>query len=495
MEKVKLRPYQEEGIKRVKSQLLAGNKRIILCMPTGAGKTITFTSICKSALEKGSKALIVTDRVELMLQAGGALRRFGMQPEQIKPGGDPDFIGPSLYTAMAETLKRRLAKGDERYIRLFKSFDIVIFDEAHKQVFNRLFSYLEPDQIVIGATATPYRERGMRALKEDYDVIVEVISIPSLIEQGYLAYPRTFSVPVDLSNVRMKGRDYDPESMGQEYSKQRVWAGVIENYKRITPGKKALLFASNISSSKEMCEKLVSAGLPARHLDGGNSSFERAKTLAWYRRTDGAILCNVGLFTTGFDSPETEVVILYRSTKSLPLFLQMAGRGSRVIPGQKEQFFILDFGMNARAEAHGLWESERPWSLDLPPLRKKQKQAHPVKHCPECQAMLHTRAMTCSYCGHEFERNEQEELEERMAMLVEIPKRQRLEIAREVASKSNSLEELAEMCKAKAIKPHWVLHELIENWEDADRFRELMGWKKGWWHHNMARFPHLRRRG
>lgn len=492
MPEIKLRPYQENGIARIKKEILAGNNRIILCKPTGAGKTITFTAICKSAMAKGSKALILTDRTELMLQAGGALNAFGMQPEQIKPGHEPDFLRRQLYTAMVETLKRRLSKGDQRYIKLFQSFDIVIFDEAHKQAFNKLFDYLLPHQIVIGATATPVRDTGMVQLRTQYDAIVEVVTISELIEQGYLANPRTFSVDVDLSNVRTKGRDYDAESLGHEYSKQQVWAGVIENYARITPGKKALLFAPSIASSIEMAQKLADAGYPAKHLDGNATKLERTRVLAWYKRTPDAILCNVGLFTTGFDSPETEVVILYRATKSLPLFLQMVGRGSRVIPGKKEEFFILDFGMNCKA--HGLWEMDRQWSLEPSKKKKKKIEAHPVKHCPSCKAMLHTRVMTCSYCGHEFERNEEGELEQRIAMLVEIPKRDRLEIARQAAGKENSLEELAAMCKAKAIKPHWVLHELIRDWKEADKFRELMGWKKGWWHHNSARFPHLRRK-
>jgi superfamily II DNA or RNA helicase len=487
MKQITLRPYQERAINEAKRAIIEGNKRLILCKPTGAGKTITFTAICKSAMEKGSTVLIVTDRTELLMQAGGALNAFGMKPEQIKPGKEPDFLNPNLYTAMAETLKRRLKK-DARYQNLMKRFDIIIFDEAHKQVFNRLFEYISDKTIVIGATATPYRDRGMRPLIEDYDTIIEPVTISSLIDEGYLAYPRTFNNPVDLSQVKMKGRDYDTEAMGREYSRQKVWAGVIENYNRITPGKKALLFASNIKGSIEMCEQLQAAGLPAKHLDGTARNFERTKTLAWYRNTPGAILCNVGLFTTGFDAPETEVVILYRATKSLPLFLQMVGRGSRVVPGKKEEFFILDFGDNTRE--HGLWETDREWSLHPPKKRSKKQDASPVKECPECQYMMHTAVRSCPECGYEFVKSEEEELEERIAQLVEVPKRERLQIAKQ----AESLEELAAMAKAKAIKPFWVLHNLIDNYEDADRFRELMGWKKGWWHHNQGRFPHLVRR-
>jgi DNA or RNA helicases of superfamily II len=60
-----------------------------------------------------------------------------------------------------------------------------------------------------------------------------------------------------------------------------------------------------------------------RHLDSTMDAETRKERLKWLKITPNAVLCNVGILTTGFDEPTIEVVILYRATTSLPLFLQM----------------------------------------------------------------------------------------------------------------------------------------------------------------------------
>ena len=57
------------------------------------------------------------------------------------------------------------------------------------------------------------------------------------------------------------------------------------------------------------------------------------------------ILVNVGIATTGYDYPPTQTVILNKKTKSLALYLQMLGRGSRPFKG-KEYFNVIDMGSN-----------------------------------------------------------------------------------------------------------------------------------------------------
>jgi superfamily II DNA or RNA helicase len=206
----------------------------------------------------------------------------------------------------------------------------VIIDEAHS-LHKTITDYLaRTDAICIGATATPHREGNQEPLDDFYQDIVNVADIPELINLGYLAKPLSYGVQVDLSNVHTRGGDYDLNEMGKEYSEQRVYRGVIENYQRLTPGKKSIAFSSNIASSKELASQLKDAGINARHLDSDMPAHERSEILAWFKATQSAVICNVGILTTGFDEPTIAVVILYRATKSLPLFLQMCGRGSRV---------------------------------------------------------------------------------------------------------------------------------------------------------------------
>lgn len=472
-----LRPYQSQALTSLRLEMQHGRNRIILCSPTGSGKTVMFSTMAASAIAKGKRVLIVTDRLELMQQSKGALTMLNLKAETIEAG--KMTIKPAdLYVGMVETISRRLTS-HPGFQRFFQSFHLVIFDEAHKQAFDKLFAYLQPMQAVIGATATPMRQGNQKPLSEKYHSIVETISIPELISQGYLSTPKSYGVPVDLSDVKMKGSDYDSESLGKQYSKNRVFEGVIENYNRITPGQKGIAFCPNIASSKELCAKMVNAGINAMHLDSEMDSKQRAEVLAKFKANPDAVLCNVGILTTGFDAPDIEVVILYRATTSLPLFLQMVGRGSRVT-ASKNQFTILDFGENIRR--HGFWEHDRVWSLKKKALKAKQPPS--CKNCPKCNALLYASKRVCD-CGHVFNMR-QHDKEVKFAEL-------RLMDGKAVRQKARMmpLEELAELAKAKIIKPYWVLHNM-QSIVEARKFVQLMGWKEGWLHINRDRFPNLR---
>ena len=155
--------------------------------------------------------------------------------------------------------------------------------------------------------------------------------------------------------MKTKGGDFDPDSLADIYSRSQIYKGVVTNYKRWANDSKAIVFAPNLRSAEEVLQEFRSEGLPALALSGLAGLQERRNALKWYKETAGAILINVGLFTTGFDEPSIETVILYRATKSLPLFLQMVGRGSRTCEG-KTEFKVLDFGNNLYR--FGMWDEE-----------------------------------------------------------------------------------------------------------------------------------------
>ena len=80
--------------------------------------------------------------------------------------------------------------------------------------------------------------------------------------------------------------------------------------------------------------------------------------MKWFKHTPDAILTSVGILTTGFDEPTVETIIINRATKSLTLYFQMIGRGSRLLPNKKE-FTIIDLGNNAAR--FGLWDAPVDW--------------------------------------------------------------------------------------------------------------------------------------
>jgi superfamily II DNA or RNA helicase len=260
--------------------------------------------------------------------------------------------------------------------------------------------------------------------------------------------------------------------MGQAFSKQKVFRGVITNYNKYTAGKKALAFAPSIASSRELCQELQGAGLPARHLDSTMKGDERAEVLAWFKNSTNGILCNCGILTTGFDDPNVEVVILYRATKSLPLYLQMCGRGSRVTP-TKTEFTILDFGNNR--QQHGGWEVERPWSLEK--KEKKRKGVAPVKTCRKCGYMMASSTVICPSCGFVAPVKESQMGEEVILQRDNYTPYQWRQLA-----KDSSLAEIAAMIRAKKIKLFFVLHNIVKRESDVRELLRHCGYASGFYY-------------
>lgn len=463
---IKLRPYQELSIKKLREHIIRGLKKLILCAPTGAGKTIMFSFMVSSAVSKGKKCLILSNRSELLTQTGGALENFGLKPIVIKPNRKIHYLNGTLYIGMSQTVKRRM--NQKMYIDFVKSLDLIVIDEAHHQDHNFIHEHISENTVVIGATATPYRESNQGSLDSFYNSIVDVVSIEDLISLGFLAKPNTYGVKVDLSKIKSKGGDYDQDQVANMYDEVKMYHGVYENYMKITPNKKGIIFASNISSSKQLVNDFKQKGLPIEHLDANTPDSERKRILNWYKETPNALISNVGILNAGFDEPTIEVVILYRATKSISLFLQMCGRGSRVTDTKKE-FYILDFGNNIRR--HGFWEQEREWSLKS---KKKKEGVAPVKECPECSYILPAVVMECPSCKYIFERTAKEE-EERV--IIELQKLTNAQIQDEI--KTADFKKLELIAEAKGYRKTWIYWHLKTE-KDLSDYAKWKGYHKNW---------------
>lgn len=456
---IELRPYQNDAIHGLRKCIINGKKRLVLCAATGAGKTVMFTFMIASAVSKNKRCLILTDRIELLTQAGGTMAEFGLKPIEINAKRKLSTLNGILYVGMAQTIIRRLKQ--PMYQDFFNSLDIIIADESHKQSFNSIMPYINDKTIVIGATATPHREGNQTSMDEFYQEIVEVVKISELIRLGYLATPKSYGVKVDLSGIKTRNGDYDEKQMGDRFNEIELFHGVYENYTRITPNKKAIIFAPNVESSKVLVADFKDKWLPIEHIDANTTDADRKRILSWFRNTPNAMISNVGILNAGFDCPDIEVVILYRATKSLPLFLQMCGRGSRPTPN-KTTFTILDFGNNIKR--HGFWEEDREWTL-----KKKAKKdgVAPIKEC-DCGAILPVSIMTCPECGFEFQPTEKEIRDKVIAELQLLTPQQ---IKDKV--KTANFQELHDIADAKSYKKTWIYHQL--NTEEL--LRQYADWK------------------
>jgi len=398
---MQLREYQERFVENI-ARSLKQHGRIVAQLATGGGKTVTFSAIAKRFHDKsGQRVLILVHRIELLEQAARTIKRnTGLEAVKIVAGmkSIPDA---QVYVAMVETTYRRIDK--------LPDIGLIIADEIHIGHFIKIITHYS-DKYIIGFTATPIAAKKDKPLKNYFNDIVCGVSISELIEQGHLCKATTFGVKqeIDRSKLKMVKGDFDIRQMGQMMSANKYIESVIEAYSKLAPGKKTLVFNCNVEHSILVNAALVKAGLNARHMDGEMQPAQRKEILDWFNDTPDAILCNIGIATTGFDQPDVECIIVNRATASMPLWLQMCGRGSRPTP-EKSSFTIIDMGGNATT--HGFWEADRDWNNLFHNPEKKKDGVAPTKKCPECEAIVHANIRICPYCKHQWQAKEILEVE------------------------------------------------------------------------------------
>ena len=380
-----LRPYQERFIKNIAVKL-TNHRKVVAQLATGGGKTVCFAEICDRYCAKSSQdVLILVHREELLTQAAKSIRL----PVQKVIAGMKTIPSARVYVAMVESAHKRL--------HLFENIGMVIVDECHIGNFTKVIEHFK-EQYIIGFTATPLAAKKTNPLRNYFTDIVCGIDIPELIEGGFLCPEQTYSARdiVDRKYLKMKGGDFDQGQMANMYKDPKYVQTTLKVYKEHAMDSKTLIFNCNVEHSKAVNAAFIEAGFNSRHLDA--DSPDRVEVLEWFANTPNAILNNIGIATTGFDQPDIQSVIVNKATASMPLWLQMCGRGAR--PHRvKIAFTIIDLGGNC--DTHGLWSSSRDWHrIFHHPDKKKEGGVAPVKECPKCGAIHHTAKKVCDAIPH-----------------------------------------------------------------------------------------------
>jgi superfamily II DNA or RNA helicase len=358
-EKKELYGYQKGDINAIFERLdnSPSNFHLLYQLPTGGGKTVIFSEIVRRYLSKHNKKVVVlTHRIELCKQTSKMLKTFDVKNKIInsKVKELPDQNDYSCFVAMVETLKNRI--NDEKLH--LDNIGLVIIDEAHYNSFRKLLSSFK-NAFILGVTATPLSSNIKLPMNQNYDELVVGDTILSLINNGFLAKAITYSYDVGLTSLKVGiNGDYTVKSSDDLYSNMAMQEKLLHAYTEKSLGKKTLIFNNGINTSLYVYETFREAGYPIRHLDNTSNAEDRREILAWFKKTPDAILTSVGILTTGFDEPTVETIILNRATKSLTLYYQMIGRGSRKLPN-KDNFTVIDLGNNAAR--FGLWSEPVDW--------------------------------------------------------------------------------------------------------------------------------------
>lgn len=358
-EKKELYGYQQGDIDAIFERLdnQPPNYHLLYQLPTGGGKTVIFSEIVRRYLARSSKKVVVlTHRIELCKQTSKMLKGFEVRNKIInsKIKELPDQNDYSCFVAMVETLKNRI---NDNKLHL-DNIGLVIIDEAHYNSFRKLLSSFK-NAFILGVTATPLSSNIKMPMHDNYDELIVGDPIESLIQKGYLAKATTYSYDVGLTSLKVGiNGDYTVKSSDDLYSNLVMQEKLLHAYTEKAIGTKTLIFNNGINTSLYVYETFKEAGYPIRHLDNTSSNEERKEILSWFKKTPDAVLTSVGILTTGFDEPTVETIILNRATKSLTLYFQMIGRGSRKLPN-KSEFTVIDLGNNAAR--FGLWNEPVDW--------------------------------------------------------------------------------------------------------------------------------------
>ena len=351
--------YQKKGMDKIFDSLerSTDNHNLLYQLPTGGGKTVIFSEIARRYIEENNKkVLILTHRIELCAQTSNMLNGFGVNNKiinsQVKELDDQkDFM---CFVAMVETLNNRLQ--DDKID--LDDIGLVIVDEAHYNSFRKLFHYFDKC-VMLGVTATPLSSNVKLPMYQSYDELIVGESIPYLVQNKFLAAPTTYCYDVGLGSLKIGANgDYTVRSSDMLYGDFPMLKKLLYAYEDKCSGKKTLIFNNGINTSLNVYDTFKKAGHPIRHLDNKNTAIERKDILEWFKTTPDAILTSVSILTTGFDEPTVESIILNRATKSLTLYFQMIGRGSRVL-AEKKAFTILDLGNNVAR--FGPWNVAVDW--------------------------------------------------------------------------------------------------------------------------------------
>ncbi|MCW8980735.1 MAG: DEAD/DEAH box helicase family protein [Altibacter sp.] len=350
--------YQQGAISKIfeKFESAPDDYHLLYQLPTGGGKTVIFSEMVRQYLKHhNKKVLVMTHRIELCKQTSEMLTSFGVVNKVVNSSANLEDQGKySCFVAMVETLNNRLNE-DKLDI---SDIGLVIIDEAHYNSFTKLFKFFDKC-FILGVTATPLSSNRSLPMNDNYDELIAGESIENLIENEFLARAEIIQYNMSLTSLEVGSNgDYTVKSSEDLYATNSMLDTLLEAYRTHSEGKKTLIFNNGINTSVQVYYIFKAAGLPIAHLDNTASKKQRRKILQWFRETPNAILTSVSILTTGFDEPTIESIILNRATKSLTLYYQMIGRGSRIL-NNKSTFTVIDLGNNCYR--FGPWGANLDW--------------------------------------------------------------------------------------------------------------------------------------
>ena len=371
------RYYQRIAINRTVEAIAKGQKRILLVMATGTGKTYTaFQIIYRLWKSKAKKRILfLADRNILVDQAmANDFRHFGDKMTKITDRKIDK--AHEIYLALYQGIS-----GAEEFKNVYKQFspdffDLVIIDECHRgsakedSAWREILEYFHP-ATQIGLTATPKETRDVSNI-EYFGEPIYTYSLKQGIEDGFLAPYKVIRVMLDkdvegyrpekgkkdkygfeIEDREYNIKDYDKKLVLEKRTK--IVAKKVSDYLKKNNSRfdKTIFFCVDIEHAERMRQALVNenADLVAENpkyvmrITGDNEEVKAELDNFIDPASKYPVLVTTSkLMTTGVDAQTCKFIVLDTIINSMIEFKQIIGRGTRIREDYGKQYFtIIDF--------------------------------------------------------------------------------------------------------------------------------------------------------
>jgi DNA repair protein RadD len=401
-----LRPYQRRAIDEVNKWIASNRGNPCLVLPTGSGKSHIIAAMCKEYVSTWpeTRVLVLTHVKELIEQGIEKMRQhwpaapMGVYSASI---GKRQLGEPITFAGIQSIANRADDVGHIDLVIVDECDLIGHKDEGRYRTFLGRLKEINPNMVVIGLTATPYR-LGHGMITDEpalFHALIEPVDVVELLALGHLCPLRLKKTQhtYDTSSVHKRGGEYIESELQKVVDTDEQTQKVVDEILANGDGRKSwVLFCTGIDHSHHVAEALRARGVTCETVSGDTPKGERERILADFKLGKVTALTNANVLTTGFDHPPTDLIGFLRPTASTRLMIQMAGRGMRPSPG-KADCLVLDFSGVSKVCG----------TIVNPTIPTKKGGGTldgeaPVKVCDVCNELVHLSAKVCPACGAAF---------------------------------------------------------------------------------------------
>lgn len=422
---MELRPYQEGALAAISGWWEAGRQGdpMLICAPTGAGKTVIFAELCRRLLADypGVSILVLAHRKELIEQTVDKLTTLWPEaPVGVYAASLGRRETAQITVASRDTVASKIDDlGHITFLIIDEAHRVSVKDEGrYRTIINTLKSKYA-DLVVIGFTATPYRlgQGKIYGPGKLFGDMAYQIGLRTLIDAGHLVDYRfpvvAESAVINTDGIATIGGDFDEGELAERATADGMVKAAIDNWQEHGSDRKSsVFFCVSILHAEMVSEELLRRGILCPVVTGMTPMSERAAALASFGSGEFPAIVNVGVLTEGWDCPRCDCVVLLRPTQSASLYVQMAGRGLRTFDG-KADCLIMDFGGNVQR----LGKPEDATEPEPTKKKKNEGAGFGLKRCGKwvegtgqesgawangCGHENHTAAKECAVCHKPF---------------------------------------------------------------------------------------------